>query len=94
MRLGVVDQTLHALRDRTWGFTISRTIFTPESDIQWPIFLAKLEAYVNYSIDNDIRSKQFTASKNEQPLDPTQNVEVKKRFINNIIEDRELGCQY
>ncbi|KAH8807239.1 hypothetical protein F5884DRAFT_788812 [Xylogone sp. PMI_703] len=85
-----VCRNLRTLQQPTWGFTIFRTVYTPESNTQFPLFLEKLDAYVKYSIDEDLRPAPFMAPSGEPPFDPRPNEEMKRRYTNDVVEDRTL----
>ncbi|OBT92235.2 hypothetical protein VE01_09996 [Pseudogymnoascus verrucosus] len=61
-----------------WGFVIIRTIYTPESDLQWPIAMAKLSDWLRVEMKTG-----SNASDNEQEL-------VVKKFRNLIVDDKTL----
>lgn len=86
-----ICKNLRTLRQPTWGFTIFRTIYTPESDIHFPFFLAKLGTYVKYFVDEDLRQQSFRTHGTEQPFDSGPNKEMKRRFVNDVVEDRKLS---
>jgi hypothetical protein len=79
-----------SLHEPTLGFTIFRTVYTPESDIQFPLFLAKLNAYFNHSIDKDLRPSPFMNPSTEPSFNSGPNEEIRMRFANDIVEDRDL----
>ncbi|EPE31215.1 hypothetical protein GLAREA_04182 [Glarea lozoyensis ATCC 20868] len=85
-----VCRKLRDLHQPTWGFTIFRTVYTPESDAQFPLFLAKLRTYVDNAIDWDLRPTPYTALSTEPPFDHGPNEEMKRRFVNDVVEDRDL----
>jgi hypothetical protein len=78
---------LRSLHQRTWGFTIFRTVYTPQSDVQFPLFLAKLDVYVKNSIDDGIMPPLFSNLITEPPFDSGPNEEMKRRYANDVIED-------
>lgn len=85
-----ICRNLHSLHQPTWGFTIFRTVYTPQSDAQFSLFLAKLDAYVKSSIDYELRPSLFSALSTELPFDSSPNEEMKRRYANDVIEDHNL----
>lgn len=85
-----VCRNLRSLQQPTWGFTIFRTVYTPESDTQFPLLLAKLDAYVKDSVDAELRPNPFMAPSTEPAFDSGPNEEMKRRYVNVVVEDREL----
>ncbi|RFU27622.1 hypothetical protein B7463_g8705, partial [Scytalidium lignicola] len=83
-----IRRNLRSLFEPTWGFTIFRTAYTPESDTQFPLFLAKLDLYVKYSIDTDL-NPDFPGS--DSSFDPAPNEEMMRRFKNDVVEDHTLN---
>lgn len=61
-----------------WGFVIIRTTYTPESDLQWPVAMAKLSDWLRV----EMRSGS-NASDNEQEL-------VVTKFRNLVADDKKL----
>lgn len=76
-------------RPYTWGFTIYRTVYTPESDAMFPKVLDRIREYVERIVYADIKMwrKKHPC---EDPLDPTPNDELMKRYQNDVIEDPAL----
>lgn len=85
-----VCRKLRDLHQPNWGFAIFRTVYTPESDAQFALFLARLRTYVDYSIDGDLRPTPFMPPSTEPQFDNGPNEEMKRRFVNNVVEDRSL----
>ncbi|KFY59938.1 hypothetical protein V496_05479 [Pseudogymnoascus sp. VKM F-4515 (FW-2607)] len=83
-------RNLRSLHQPTWGFTIFRTVYTPQSDAQFSLFLAKLDSYVKSSIDYELRPSPFIAPSTEAPFDSSPNEEMKRRHANDVIEDLNL----
>ncbi|KAH8815523.1 hypothetical protein F5884DRAFT_747062 [Xylogone sp. PMI_703] len=83
-----VRRNLRNLFEPTWGFTIFRTTYTPESDTQFPLFLAKLDLYVKYSIDTDL-NPDFPGS--DPSFDTAPNEEMMRPFKNDVVEDNTLS---
>lgn len=82
-----ICQNLRSIHQTTWGFTIFRTVYTLESDVLFSLFLAKLDAYVESSIDYELRPSPFRAP---SPFDSGPNEEMKRRYANDVIEDPSL----
>lgn len=81
-------------REPTWGFTILRTVYTPASDTEFPLFLRKLDTYIKREIDTDLLPKRPRYDRNGRlikvtPPDPAPNAELYRRYRNDVIEDRE-----
>jgi hypothetical protein len=80
---------------QTWGFTILHTVYTPASDIQFPLFLRKLDTWIKHDIDSDVGPNPPTIqlglgrSIPEPPRDPTPNAELYRPFENDVVEDCE-----
>ncbi|KFX92936.1 hypothetical protein V490_05083 [Pseudogymnoascus sp. VKM F-3557] len=85
-----ICRKLRSLHQQTWGFTIFRTVCTPQSDVQFPLFLAKLDAYVKDSIDYELRLDHLSGPSTEPPFDSGPNEEMKRRYVNDVIEDPSL----
>ncbi|CAM1508156.1 Fc.00g050040.m01.CDS01 [Cosmosporella sp. VM-42] len=87
---GYLDAIMHVSlghrRPYTWGFTIYRTVYTPESDVAFPKVLGRLREYIERIVYADIKMwrKKHPC---EDPLDPIPNDELMKRYQNDIIED-------
>ncbi|OBT96666.1 hypothetical protein VE01_04211 [Pseudogymnoascus verrucosus] len=81
---------LRSLHQPTWGFTIFRTVYTPQSDAQFPLFLAKVDAYVESSIDYELSPRNFGVPSPEPPFDSGPNEEMKRRYANDVIESPGL----
>ena len=69
------------MHQATWGFTIFRTVYTPESDAQFVLFLARLRTYVDYSIDLDLQPTPFMPPSTEPPFDNGPNEEMKRKLL-------------
>jgi hypothetical protein len=84
-----VCRNLRQLRPyaETWGFTIFRTVYTPESDAQFQSFLGKLNSYVKDYVFRDLNSPPQSSG---PPYDPAPNEEIMRRFVNEIVEDPKL----
>ncbi len=54
-----------------WGFIIYRTVYTPESDEQWPIAMNILDLIINDAIDTELQEK----IRRKNPEDPEPNGE-------------------
>ncbi|PQE05803.1 50S ribosomal L17 protein [Rutstroemia sp. NJR-2017a BVV2] len=67
----------------TWGFTIFRTVYTPQSDAQFQSFLSKLNSYVKDYVFRDLNSPG-------PPYDSAPNEELMRRFVNEVVEDPKL----
>ncbi|KFY01582.1 hypothetical protein V490_00846 [Pseudogymnoascus sp. VKM F-3557] len=77
-------ETTRFLRDLhtpKWGYAIYRTVYTPESDALFPLALAKLDGYVHCEIDWDLYK--------DPTYDPVPNREIRERYENVVLEDRE-----
>ncbi|KFY49182.1 hypothetical protein V495_00661 [Pseudogymnoascus sp. VKM F-4514 (FW-929)] len=61
-----------------WGFVIIRTTYTPESDLQWPVAMAKLSDWLRVEMRTG-----SNASDNEQEL-------VVKKFRNLVADNKAL----
>ncbi|KFY01210.1 hypothetical protein O988_02861 [Pseudogymnoascus sp. VKM F-3808] len=85
-----ICRKLRSLHQPSWGFTIFRTVCTPQSDVQFPLFLAKLDAYVKDSIDYELRPDYLSGPSTEPPFDSGPNEEMKRRYANDVIEDPSL----
>ncbi|KAH6722926.1 hypothetical protein BKA61DRAFT_585525 [Leptodontidium sp. MPI-SDFR-AT-0119] len=72
------------------GLYYLRTVYTPESDAQFALFLVRLRTYVDYSIDADLRPTPFMPPSTEPPFDNGPNEEMKRRFVNDVVEGPNL----
>ncbi|KFX99345.1 hypothetical protein O988_03907 [Pseudogymnoascus sp. VKM F-3808] len=72
---------LRDLRTPKWGYAIYRTVYTAESDTLFPLALAKLDGYVHCEIDWDLYD--------DPTYDPAPNRDIRERYENVILEDRE-----
>lgn len=86
-------QTTRFLRDLNtpkWGYAIYRTVYTSESDVLFPLALAKLDAYVHHEIDWDLYDDSLVAHTPEKPpYDPAPNREIRDRYESVVLEDME-----
>src|ERR1700710_2945427 len=55
---------LDSLGPNTWGYIIYRTVFTPDSNICFPLAIEKLNAYVKAEVDRDLVGTQLDAGVN------------------------------
>ncbi|KFZ19757.1 hypothetical protein V501_00527 [Pseudogymnoascus sp. VKM F-4519 (FW-2642)] len=85
-----ICRNLRSLHQPTWGFTIFHTVYTPQSDVQFPLFLAKVDAYVESSIDYELSPRNFGVPSPEPPFDSGPNEEMKRRYANDVIENPGL----
>ncbi|KAL3421766.1 hypothetical protein PVAG01_05922 [Phlyctema vagabunda] len=85
-----ITKNLRSLNQATWGFVIFRTVYTPESDTRFPVFLERLGAYVKESIDAELRPTPYMAPSTQPALDSAPNEEMKRRFVNEVVQDRAL----
>ncbi|OBT50514.1 hypothetical protein VE04_08766 [Pseudogymnoascus sp. 24MN13] len=85
-----ICRKLRSLHQPTWGFTVFRTVYTPQSDVQFPLFLSKLDVYVKNNIDDELRSDRFSGPSTEPLFDSGPNEEMKRRYANDVIEDPVL----
>lgn len=77
---------LSAFHDRpySWGYTIFRTVYTPESDETFPKAIECLEFWANHFVMRELEVKRRF---NEAPLDPAPNEELARRFYCDIVQD-------
>ncbi|KAI8721626.1 hypothetical protein NCS52_00304500 [Fusarium sp. LHS14.1] len=71
-------------RQYSWGFTIFRTIYTPESDEAFPKAIEALHHFANNYATEELSVKPLM---NKDPLDPAPNEELARRFYCDIVED-------
>ncbi|KAH7377961.1 hypothetical protein BKA64DRAFT_687615 [Cadophora sp. MPI-SDFR-AT-0126] len=74
----------------TWGYTIYRTAYTPESESAWPSLLTKLVAYIHYEIFEEIREHEKYFELTHGPLAPSPNEEVWATYKPRIMSDKGL----
>lgn len=67
-----------------WGYAIYRTVYTPESDELWNSALDKLDRWMNYRIDAELRIHK------EWAQDPYPERVIHESYRNVIIEDKDL----
>lgn len=87
-----VRKTLRDLNQRsrwhdrpfTWGFTIFRTVYTPESDETFPRAVEELNQLARQYVFDDLRSRREPG---QEPFDPRPNEELARRFYCDIIQD-------
>lgn len=73
----------------SWGFTVLRTVYTPESDILFPLAMERLRPVVEYWC-HWTRFPGMGASCQEYKVeDTTYNDELFRRFWLDVVEDRE-----
>jgi hypothetical protein len=41
----------------TWGYLIFRTVYTPTSDVQFPLYLRNLDAWMRYQIYDEVHQQ-------------------------------------
>jgi hypothetical protein len=89
-RRRLTTRFLRDLNTPKWGYAIYRTVYTPESDALFPLALAKLDAYVYREIGWDLYDDSRAAHTPEKPpYDPAPNQEIRERYENVVLEDRE-----
>ena len=72
-----------------WGYTVLRTVYTPESDVLFPVAMERLRALVRYWC-HYTRFPAFGAScEKRKVVDEEWNEEVAGRFWLDVVEDRE-----
>ena len=69
-------QFLNSLGPTTWGYVIYRTVFTPDSDVSFPLAIEKLNAYVKAEVDRDLVGTQFDAGVNQAVWDKWRGIVV------------------
>jgi len=73
----------------SWGYTVLRTAYTPESDVLVPVALDGLKRYVHWWCHHG-RFPAFGALCEEQRVDFSEpNDELFRRFYLEVVEDRE-----
>ncbi|KAK3899426.1 hypothetical protein C8A05DRAFT_18140 [Staphylotrichum tortipilum] len=73
----------------SWGFTVLRTVYTPESDVLFPLAMERLRRVVQYWC-HYTRFPGIGASCEEwKVVDGSWNDEVFRRFWLDVVEDRE-----
>ncbi|KAL6399715.1 hypothetical protein AUP68_17122 [Ilyonectria robusta] len=77
---------LSSFHDRpySWGYTIFRTVYTPESDETFPKAIESLKLWANRFVMRELEVKRLP---NEAPLDPAPNEELARRFYCDIVQD-------
>lgn len=77
---------LSSFHDRpySWGFTIFRTVYTPESDETFPKAIERLKLYAKCFVTEELGLKRLP---NKAPLDPAPNEELAQRFYCDIVQD-------
>ncbi|KAH7309115.1 hypothetical protein B0I35DRAFT_441471 [Stachybotrys elegans] len=68
-----------------WGYTIFRTVYTPESNDAFPKAIERLNTYAKLWADSDILIRWTS----EEPKDPRPNADLASRWYNDIIQDRD-----
>ncbi|KAM7212550.1 hypothetical protein V8F06_012089 [Rhypophila decipiens] len=76
--LGASRHTTYA--QHLWGFTILRTVYTPESDALFPIAMRRLDAWARYSPHQGRFPKYGQAYESKAVTDGEPNEELAKRF--------------
>lgn len=82
-----------AAQEETWGFFIFRTVYIPESDTQFPLFLGALDSSIKEEVDRDLKPIGPRFDRNGQLIeetlpDPAPNAEMWRRYKNEIVEDK------
>ena len=85
--LGASRHTTYA--QHLWGFTILRTVYTPESDALFPIAMRRLDAWARYSPHQGRFPKYGQAYESKAVTDGEPNEELAKRFYCDVIEDKD-----
>ncbi|KAK3296336.1 uncharacterized protein B0H64DRAFT_374434 [Chaetomium fimeti] len=85
--LGASRHTTYA--QHLWGFTILRTVYTPESDALFPIAMRRLDAWARYSPHQGRFPKYGQAYESKAVTDGEPNEELAKRFYCDMIEDKD-----
>ncbi|KAF7543783.1 hypothetical protein G7046_g9931 [Stylonectria norvegica] len=63
-------------RPYTWGFTIYRTVYTPESDAAFPEALERIRHLIYREIYADCKTWKWNKGPDDPLLDPTPNDEL------------------
>ncbi|KAI4601906.1 hypothetical protein KJ359_010772 [Pestalotiopsis sp. 9143b] len=74
-------------RPYSWGLTIFRTVYTPESDEAFPQALERLKQRAHLYAVGELAVKRLP---NQNPLDPAPNEELARRFHCDVVEDAAL----
>lgn len=83
--LKLLNQQSH-FHDRpyTWGFTIFRTIYTPESDERFARAVEELNQLAREYVFDDLSGPREPG---QEPFDPRPNEELARRFYCDVIQD-------
>ena len=73
----------------SWGYTVLRTVYTPESDVLFPIAMERLKRLVHYWCHYN-RFPAYGAFCERERIDYTEpNDQLARRFFLDVVEDRE-----
>jgi len=73
----------------TWGYTLYRTTYTPESDAHWPSIIALLSSYIRSSIEFDLCAPKIHPEfyVGCAPCDPEPNRKVREMFRWDVVSN-------
>lgn len=64
--------------ENSWGVTIFRTVYTPESDVAFPVIVERINEFM----------RSYFLGIGQQPPEPEADREMLSRHVNTIIEDK------
>lgn len=73
----------------TWGFFIFRAVYTPESDVQFPLCIRTLNTWIKCQIYDETYINPNFGRRRTVPWDAAPNSEMWSRYKNEIVEGRK-----